>query len=199
MAARAMWKGRIRFGEVFKSLLIEGIEQREFPDQSVDIGAACIVGAKPGLERYPALAQPRVALTGHFGVGIFQRRHHALLPAQRVRQRIGALVDGAQVPIGLRDVDVRGAELGHLQGERVLLGDVPVDLEQQADTAFAGRLVHTFTREQHALCAADINRDGRLDLSRAQALQAQLVNLASDDARFITGVVLPVDAGMSAK
>jgi len=37
--------GRIRFGEVFKSLLIEGIQKQEFPDQSVDIGAACIVGA----------------------------------------------------------------------------------------------------------------------------------------------------------
>lgn len=37
--------GRIRFGEVFKSLLIEGIEAGEFPEQSVDIGAACIVGA----------------------------------------------------------------------------------------------------------------------------------------------------------
>ncbi|HWK52262.1 MAG TPA: hypothetical protein VNR40_20350, partial [Steroidobacter sp.] len=37
--------GRIRFGEVFESLLIEGIQKQEFPDQSVDIGAACIVGA----------------------------------------------------------------------------------------------------------------------------------------------------------
>ncbi|MBL8267961.1 TetR/AcrR family transcriptional regulator [Steroidobacter sp.] len=37
--------GRIRFGEVFKSLLIQGIESGEFPEQSVDIGAACIVGA----------------------------------------------------------------------------------------------------------------------------------------------------------
>lgn len=37
--------GRIRFGEVFKSLLIEGIDKGEFPSQSVDIGAACIVGA----------------------------------------------------------------------------------------------------------------------------------------------------------
>lgn len=37
--------GRIRFGEVFKSLLIEGIEAGEFPSQSIDIGAACIVGA----------------------------------------------------------------------------------------------------------------------------------------------------------
>lgn len=37
--------GRIRFGEVFKSLLIEGIASGEFPAQSVDIGAACIVGA----------------------------------------------------------------------------------------------------------------------------------------------------------
>jgi AcrR family transcriptional regulator len=37
--------GRDRFGEVFKSLLIEGIEAGEFPEQSVDIGAACIVGA----------------------------------------------------------------------------------------------------------------------------------------------------------
>jgi hypothetical protein len=30
---------------VFKSLLIEGIDAGEFPQQSVDIGAACIVGA----------------------------------------------------------------------------------------------------------------------------------------------------------
>jgi AcrR family transcriptional regulator len=37
--------GRIRFGEVFKSLLIEGIDKGEFPAQSIDIGAACIVGA----------------------------------------------------------------------------------------------------------------------------------------------------------
>lgn len=37
--------GRKRFGEVFKSLLEEGIEAGEFPPQSVDIGAACIVGA----------------------------------------------------------------------------------------------------------------------------------------------------------
>jgi AcrR family transcriptional regulator len=37
--------GRKRFGEVFKSLLIEGIDVGEFPQQSVDVGAACIVGA----------------------------------------------------------------------------------------------------------------------------------------------------------
>ena len=36
---------RQQFGEVFKSLLIEGIKSGEFPQQSVDIGAACIVGA----------------------------------------------------------------------------------------------------------------------------------------------------------
>jgi AcrR family transcriptional regulator len=36
---------REQFGEVFKSLLIEGIGAGEFPPQSVDIGAACIVGA----------------------------------------------------------------------------------------------------------------------------------------------------------
>jgi hypothetical protein len=30
---------------VFKTLLIEGIDSGEFPQQSVDIGAACIVGA----------------------------------------------------------------------------------------------------------------------------------------------------------
>ena len=37
--------GRERFGEVFKQLLREGIEKKVLPAQSIDIGAACIVGA----------------------------------------------------------------------------------------------------------------------------------------------------------
>lgn len=41
----ARLRGREQFGEVFKSLLIEGIDSGEFPPQSADIGAACIVGA----------------------------------------------------------------------------------------------------------------------------------------------------------
>ena len=36
---------RVRFSEVFKKLLREGIEQGEMPAQSIDISAACIVGA----------------------------------------------------------------------------------------------------------------------------------------------------------
>lgn len=36
---------RERFGDVFKRLLKEGIKDGTFPQQSVDIGAACIVGA----------------------------------------------------------------------------------------------------------------------------------------------------------
>lgn len=36
---------RERFGEVFKTVLRDGIASGEFPKQSVDVGAACIVGA----------------------------------------------------------------------------------------------------------------------------------------------------------
>ncbi len=36
---------RARFGEVFKDVLRDGIEAGEFPDQNVDIAAACVVGA----------------------------------------------------------------------------------------------------------------------------------------------------------
>jgi len=37
--------GREDFGDVFKDLLHEGIDRGEFPAQSVDVTAACIVGA----------------------------------------------------------------------------------------------------------------------------------------------------------
>jgi AcrR family transcriptional regulator len=36
---------RMRFGEVFKTIIRSGIESAEFPDQDVDTSAACIVGA----------------------------------------------------------------------------------------------------------------------------------------------------------
>ncbi len=36
---------RMRFGEVFKSILRSGIARGELPDQDVDVSAACIVGA----------------------------------------------------------------------------------------------------------------------------------------------------------
>lgn len=36
---------RKKFGDVFKAILIDGIEKGEFPDQDVDASAACIVGA----------------------------------------------------------------------------------------------------------------------------------------------------------
>ena len=36
---------RKKFGDVFKAILIDGIEKGEFPDQHVDASAACIVGA----------------------------------------------------------------------------------------------------------------------------------------------------------
>jgi len=36
---------RQRFGGVFKTLLREGIANQEFPPQSIEVGAACIVGA----------------------------------------------------------------------------------------------------------------------------------------------------------
>jgi AcrR family transcriptional regulator len=36
---------RMRFGEVFKTVIRSGIESSEFPDQDVDTSAACIVGA----------------------------------------------------------------------------------------------------------------------------------------------------------
>jgi AcrR family transcriptional regulator len=36
---------RMRFGEVFKSIIRSGIESTEFPSQDVDASAACIVGA----------------------------------------------------------------------------------------------------------------------------------------------------------
>ena len=36
---------RVRFGEVFKDVLTDGIAAGEFPAQSVDVSSACIVGA----------------------------------------------------------------------------------------------------------------------------------------------------------
>ena len=36
---------RERFGEVFKDVLRDGVAAGEFPEQSVDVGAACLVGA----------------------------------------------------------------------------------------------------------------------------------------------------------
>ena len=36
---------RKKFGDVFKAILLEGIERHEFPDQDVNASAACIVGA----------------------------------------------------------------------------------------------------------------------------------------------------------
>ena len=36
---------RERFGEVFKDVLRDGIASGEFPDQSIDVSAACLVGA----------------------------------------------------------------------------------------------------------------------------------------------------------
>ena len=39
--------------------------------------AARLVGADAGLDRYPGGTQPRVALPGHFRIGIFQRRDDA--------------------------------------------------------------------------------------------------------------------------
>lgn len=36
---------RQRFGDVFRRLLREGIDAGVFPEQSIDVGAACIVGA----------------------------------------------------------------------------------------------------------------------------------------------------------
>ena len=41
------------------------------------MGAPRLLGAEPDLDRDAALAQPRVALPGDLGIGIFQRRHHA--------------------------------------------------------------------------------------------------------------------------
>jgi len=38
-------RGRRRFGEVFRDILLAGIERREFPAQDADVTAACIVGA----------------------------------------------------------------------------------------------------------------------------------------------------------
>ena len=38
-------RGRRRFGEVFRDLLAEGVENGEFPEQDLDASAACIVGA----------------------------------------------------------------------------------------------------------------------------------------------------------
>lgn len=38
-------RGRRRFGEVFRDILLAGIERKEFPVQDADVTAACIVGA----------------------------------------------------------------------------------------------------------------------------------------------------------
>lgn len=38
-------RGRRRFGEVFRDILLTGIEREEFPAQDADVTAACIVGA----------------------------------------------------------------------------------------------------------------------------------------------------------
>ncbi len=38
-------RGRHRFGDIFRGILADGIARGEFPDQDVDVGAACIVGA----------------------------------------------------------------------------------------------------------------------------------------------------------
>ena len=38
-------RGRRLFGEVFRQLLAEGVAAGEFPEQSLDAAAACIVGA----------------------------------------------------------------------------------------------------------------------------------------------------------
>jgi AcrR family transcriptional regulator len=41
----ARMRCRMRFGDVFKSILRSGIENAEFPEQDIDASAACIVGA----------------------------------------------------------------------------------------------------------------------------------------------------------
>lgn len=38
-------RGRRRFGDVFRDILLAGIERQEFPVQDADVTAACIVGA----------------------------------------------------------------------------------------------------------------------------------------------------------
>ena len=38
-------RGRHRFGNIFRSILAKGIAQSEFPEQDIEAGAACIVGA----------------------------------------------------------------------------------------------------------------------------------------------------------
>ena len=38
-------RGRHRFGNIFRSILTKGIARLEFPEQDIDAGAACIVGA----------------------------------------------------------------------------------------------------------------------------------------------------------
>lgn len=38
-------RGRHRFGDIFRGILSDGIARGEFPDQDIDAGAACIVGA----------------------------------------------------------------------------------------------------------------------------------------------------------